>query len=133
MKYGYHANIEALSVANKNFREVLYTSQHMQLVLMTLLPWEAIGLETHSGNDQFFRVETGMWLCVINGKEYVLESGSGIIVPQGAQHNITNTSTTEPLALYTIYTPPHHKDWIIRATKQDASDHEELFDGKTTE
>lgn len=100
---------------------------------MTLLPWESIGTETHNWNDQFFRVESGSWICVINEKEYVLENGSAIIVPQSAEHNITNISTSEPLILYTIYAPAHHKDWIIRPSKQDAIDYEEPFDGKTTE
>lgn len=133
MKHWYHANIEKITKANENFREVLYTSEHLQLVLMTLLPGEEIGLETHAENDQFFRIESGEGTCEINGTVYQITDWSALIIPAKAKHNITNTSTTQWLTMYTIYTPPHHKDWIVRLTKQEAEDNEEEFDGKTTE
>lgn len=130
---GFKSAIETDAVENDNFRKVIYTSKYSQLVLMSLLPSEEIGLETHTANDQFFRVEKGHGKCVIDGNEYTLSDGDAVIVPSGAQHNVINTSTTEPLKLYTIYSPPHHKDGIIRATKHDAETIAEEFEGETTE
>lgn len=130
---GYHSNITNLSVQNTNFREVLYTGKHSQLVLMSLLPNEEIGMETHTDNDQFFRIESGVGKCIIDGNEYDLKDDDVIIVPAGAMHNIINTSSSESLKLYTIYSPAHHKDGIIRTTKEEASSNEAEFDGKTTE
>ena len=118
---------------NTNFREVLYTSKYCQLVLMSLRPGEEIGMETHRGNDQFFRVEKGHGQCLIDGNEYELRDGDAVVVPSGARHNIINVSDSEELKLYTIYSPPHHKDGIIRTTKKEAEAKEEEFDGKTTE
>ena len=114
---GFNANIEKETLENKNFRKVLYTAKHSQLVLMSLKPNEEIGMETHPDNDQFFRFEKGQGKCIIDGNEYVLGDGSVMIVPAGAQHNIINTSSADDLKLYTIYSPAHHKDGIIRATK----------------
>lgn len=130
---GFKSAIEKETVDNSDFRRVLYTSKHSQLVLMSLLPNEEIGLETHNENDQFFRVEKGSGKCIIDGSEYTLADGDAIVVPVGAQHNIINTSATEPLKLYTIYSPPHHKDGIVRATKHDAETQGAEFDGVTTE
>ncbi len=132
---GFHQNIEQATLANSDFRRVLYTGKHSQLVLMSLAPSEEIGLETHPDNDQFFRFEQGHGKCLIDGNEYLVENGSAIIVPAGAQHNIINTSATEHLKLYTLYSPAHHKDQIVRATKADAEDptQAEDFDGVTTE
>lgn len=130
---GYSANIEKETLANTNFRKVLYTSKHSQLVLMSLKPKEDIGEEIHSENDQFFRFESGQGLCIIDGNEYHLSDGVCIVVPAGAKHNIINTSETEDLKLYTIYSPAHHKDGIVRATKKEAEENEEDFDGVTTE
>lgn len=111
--HGFSKNIEEASLNNNNFRKVLYTGKHCQLVLMTLQPKQEIGLETHTENDQFFRFENGEGKCVIDGHEYLVGDGVAVIVPAGAQHNIINTSATEGLKLYTIYSPPHHKDGII--------------------
>jgi mannose-6-phosphate isomerase-like protein (cupin superfamily) len=133
MKKGYTSNIEKLTIENNSFRKVLYSGEHMQLVLMSLRPNEDIGTEIHTENDQFFRVESGTGKCVINGNEYVLEDGVVIIVPSGAEHNVINTSDSEDLKLYTIYSPAHHKDGIERITKEDAVANEEEFDGLTTE
>jgi mannose-6-phosphate isomerase-like protein (cupin superfamily) len=130
---GFNSNIEESTLKNDKFRKVLYTGKHSQLVLMCLQPKEEIGMEVHHENDQFFRFEQGHGKCFIDGNEYALKDGSAIVVPAGAKHNIVNTSATEPLKLYTIYSPPHHKDGIVRATKAEAAAKEAEFDGKTTE
>ena len=130
---GYCINIEQATLANTNFRKVLYTGKHTQLVLMCLKLNEEIGMETHSDNDQFFRFESGQGKCVIDGNEYSVAAESVVIVPAGAQHNIVNVSPSEELKFYTLYSPPHHKDGIVRATKSEASADEAEFDGVTTE
>lgn len=130
---GYFANIEELTRRNSNFRQVLYTGQHTQLVLMSLAPGTDIGMEVHADNDQFFRFEEGEGKAVIDGNEYIVSDGSVIIVPAGAEHDIINTSDTKALKMYTLYSPPHHKDGIVRATKEDAIHNEADFDGVTTE
>jgi len=130
---GFNSNIEKDTIANKNFRKVLYTGKHSQLVLMSLKPKEEIGMEVHEDNDQFFRIEKGQGKCVIDGNEYAIADGSAIVVPAGAQHNVINVSASEDLKLYTIYSPAHHKDGIVRATKQVATANEAEFDGVTTE
>lgn len=130
---GFNQNIEKATLENANFRQVLYTSKHSQLVLMSLKPKEEIGSEVHSENDQFFRIEKGQGKCIIDGNEYDISDGSAIVVPTGAEHNVINVSETEDLKLYTIYSPPHHKDGIVRATKEEAVANEAEFDGTTTE
>ncbi|MDD5721153.1 MAG: cupin domain-containing protein [Candidatus Pacebacteria bacterium] len=130
---GYNANIEKETIENTNFRKVLYTAKHCQLVLMSLKPNEEIGMEVHTDNDQFFRFEKGMGKVFIDGNEYDVMDGSVIIVPAGAEHNVVNTSSTEDLKLYTIYSPAHHKDGIVRATKIEAEKDGPEFDGITTE
>jgi mannose-6-phosphate isomerase-like protein (cupin superfamily) len=132
MKKGFHTHIEEDTKQNTNFRKVLYTGAHSQLVLMTLAVGEDIGLEVHADNDQFFRFEEGVGKVVINETTYEVVDGDAIVVPAGAEHNVINTGDT-PLKLYTIYSPAHHKDGIVRATKQEAMDNEEDFDGTTTE
>jgi mannose-6-phosphate isomerase-like protein (cupin superfamily) len=133
MKKGYKNNIEKLAVQNTDFRRVLYTAADCQLVLMSLLPGEEIGMEVHKGGDQFFRFESGTGKVMINESEYDVEGGDAVIVPMGAQHNVINTSDTEALKLYTLYTPPHHKDGIVRATREEAMTDGPEFDGVTTE
>ena len=130
---GFTINIEKATLENNNFRKVLYTSKHSQLVLMSLRSNEEIGMETHPDNDQFFRFEKGRGKCVIDGNEYEVKDGAAIVVPAGAKHNVINTSDSEELKLYTIYSPAHHKDGIIRATKEEAQDNEAAFEGITTE
>src|SRR4030042_2307321 len=130
---GFNANIEKETLENTNFRKVLYTGKHSQLVLMSLKPKEEIGMEVHTDNDQFFRFEKGQGKCIIDGNEYELSDGVAIVVPAGAQHNIVNTSDTEELKLYTIYSPAHHKDGIVRTTKAEAEAQEAEFDGVTSE
>ncbi len=130
---GFNANIEKETLENNNFRKVLYTGKHSQLVLMCLKPNEEIGMEIHADNDQFFRFEKGQGKCIIDGNEYELKDGSAIVVPAGAQHNIINTSAQEDLKLYTIYSPAHHKDGVVRATKEEAEADSPEFDGVATE
>jgi len=130
---GFKGDIEKETFANENFRKVLYTGEHLQLVLMSLEIGEDIGEETHTGNDQFFRFESGTGTCIIDGNEYSVTEGDAIVVPAGAKHNIINTSTSAPFKMYTIYGPPNHLDGTIRATKDDAEKDPEQFDGKTTE
>jgi mannose-6-phosphate isomerase-like protein (cupin superfamily) len=110
---GYFGHIEKETLANKNFRKVLYTSNHSQLVLMSLKPKEEIGMEVHNENDQFFRFESGKGKAIIDGNEYSVSDGDAIFVPAGAQHNVINTSDKEDLKLYTIYSPAHHNIYRI--------------------
>lgn len=130
---GFHANIEQDTLANSNFRKVLYTGKHSQLVLMSLKPGEEIGMEVHKDNDQFFRFEQGQGKVIIDGIEYAVSDGSAIVVPAGAEHNVMNASASEDLKLYTIYSPAHHQDGIVRATREEAMANEADFDGQTTE
>ena len=130
---GFNADIENSTLQNEKYRKVLYTGKHSQLVLMCLKPKEEIGMEVHAENDQFFRFEQGQGKCIIDGHEYALKDGSAIVVPAGARHNIVNTSSAENLKLYTIYSPPHHKDGIVRSTKAEAESNEAEFEGATTE
>ena len=127
---GFNTNIEKVTLENDNFRKVLYTGKHSQLVLMSLLPKEEIGMEVHTDNDQFFRFEKGQGKCIIDGNEYVLTDGSCIVVPAGAQHNIINISESEPLKLYTIYSPANHPEGTIHKTKAEAEAYELATHGK---
>ena len=129
---GFFTNIEKATLENANFRKVLYTAKHSQLVLMSLKPGEEIGMEVHEDNDQFFRFEQGEGRVFIDGNEYSVSDGMAVIVPAGAQHNVVN-SGTQDLKLYTIYSPAHHKEGIVRATKIEAEANEAEFDGVTTE
>ena len=130
---GFKSNIEKDTLKNKNFRKVLYTSAHSQLVVMSLKPKEEIGAEVHKENDQFIRFEGGRGRVEIDTNKYTVKDGDAVIVPAGAKHNVINTSATELLQMYTIYSPPHHKDQIIHKTKAEAEASDEEFDGKTTE
>jgi len=130
---GFNDNIEKSTLGNDNFRKVLYTGKHSQLVLMSLKPGEDIGMEIHDENDQFFRFEKGQGKVIIDGNEYEVTDGSAIVIPMGAEHNVINTSDSEPLKLYTIYSPAHHQDGVVRATKEEAEADSPEFDGKTTE
>jgi mannose-6-phosphate isomerase-like protein (cupin superfamily) len=129
---GFHGSIEKENLDNDNFRKVLYTGGHLQLVLMSLKPQEEIGEETHQNNDQFFRFEIGTGKCTIDENSYPVKEGDAILVPAGAKHNVINTGT-EALKIYTIYGPPNHHDRIIRATKEEADKKDEKFDGVTSE
>lgn len=129
---GFSGNIEKETLKNDNFRKVLYTAKHCQLVLMSLKVGEEIGMEVHKDNDQFFRFEKGNGKVIIDGNEYIVRDGSAIIVPCGAKHNVVNIGK-EPLKLYTIYSPAHHRDKVLHETKKQAEADDEEFDGKTTE
>ncbi|HEY5827868.1 MAG TPA: cupin domain-containing protein [Hyphomicrobiaceae bacterium] len=131
-KKGYIANIEALTERNQDFRRVLYTGKHMQLVVMTIRPGEDIGEEVHDSTDQFFRIEKGEGELRIDGVASRVRSDDAFIVPAGASHNVVNTGKA-PLKLYTIYAPPEHRDGIARATRAEAHATDAHFDGKTTE
>jgi mannose-6-phosphate isomerase-like protein (cupin superfamily) len=131
-KKGFVQNIEALAEDNRDFRRVLYTSQHSQLVLMTLPPGEHIGAEVHPDVDQFFRVEEGMGEVLIGEKRMPIGPGAAIVIPAGTRHDILNTGSA-PLNLYTLYSPPHHRDGVVHRTREDAERDKEHFDGKTTE
>ncbi len=125
----YVGNIEKETLENENFRKVLFTSHYSQLVVMSLKPGEDIGKETH-GLDQFIRIEKGTGKAVLDGKEYEIEDDWAIVIPSGTEHNVVNTSDTEVMKIYTIYTPPEHNMNTVHATKSDAE--EEHFDGKTS-
>mgnify|MGYP001573063384 FL=1 len=128
---GYVVNIEKETLANENFRKVLYTAPHSQLVVMNLRPNEEIGEEIHE-LDQFIRVEAGEGKAVLNDVEYPLADGSAVVIPQGVKHNIINTSANKELKLYSIYSPAEHQDGTIHATKANATADHEHFDGKKT-
>ena len=134
MKRGFCDDIEERTEANEDFRRVLYTGEHLQLVLMTLQPGEEIGEEVHPDRDQFFRIEEGDGVIDIDGRENPVRDDIAVIVPAGARHNVRNTGD-EPLQFYTIYGPPEHKDGIVQATKAEAEarHHDEEWDGATTE
>jgi len=130
---GFVIHLERETKKNADFRHVLYTGKHSQLVLMTLRPGEEIGEETHTDVDQFFRFEMGEGKVIIDGVEHRVKDGNGVIVPAGARHNVVNTSKRATLKLYTIYSPPEHQDGVVRHTKKEAMASEEHFDGRTTE
>lgn len=117
---GYVTNIEKKSVENAYFREVLFTGPNSQLVVMSLAPGEDIGMETHDDVDQFIRVEAGKGMAVLDGEEHGLEDGSAVVIPAGTTHNIVNSSSSEALKLYTIYTPPEHPDGTVHRNKAEA-------------
>jgi mannose-6-phosphate isomerase-like protein (cupin superfamily) len=121
---GYSINLEEKTLAGNNFREVLYTTPRSQLVIMTLQPGEEIGLEKHEGHDQFIRVEAGRGVAILDGERHDLADGVAVVIPAGTEHNVVNTSDSEPMRLYTLYTPPEHPDGTVHATKAEADDYE---------
>lgn len=129
---GFIGNIEDRTVANPDYRRVLYTGPHLQLVLMSLRPGEEIGEEVHADVDQFFRVEEGEGAVWIDGRETRLASGMAVLVPAGARHNVRNTGE-KPLKLYTLYAPPEHADGTVQSSKAEADASREHFAGQTTE
>lgn len=129
---GYIEDIEDRTEDNRDFRRVVYTGKHLQLVLMSIPIDGEIGEEIHDDGDQFFRVEEGEGEVIIDGRTTRIESGSAIVIPAGARHNIINTSD-EPLKLYTLYGPPHHADGTVHRTKAEADASKEHFTGATTE
>ena len=131
MKTGFVQDIESLAISNMDFRKVLYTARHCQLVVMALNPKEEIGMEVHK-LYQFFRVEEGSGEAVLDGVHTAIRTGFAVIVPAGTNHNIINTGSV-PLKLYTLYAPPNHRDGVVHSTRADAEADQEHFDGKTTE
>ena len=127
---GFLTDIEKKTLENENFREVLYTDKKLQLVVMTLQGGEEIGMETHDDVDQFIRIEAGDGVAILDGKEHTLADGSAVIVPAGTKHNIDNRSKSEPLRLYSIYTPPEHPPGTIHKTKAEADAYEREHHGK---
>ena len=131
--HGYVGNIEHDTLENNDFRRVVYTAKNQQLVLMSLKPLEDIGEEVHDDVDQFFRCEKGEGKAILDGVEHTLKDGFVVVIPAGTKHNIINTSSTEPLRLYTLYSPPQHEDKTVHVTKAEAEAAGEHFSGKTTE
>jgi mannose-6-phosphate isomerase-like protein (cupin superfamily) len=121
---GYSINIEDKTLENENFREVLYTGPHSQLVVMTLRPGEEIGRETHEDRDQFIRVEAGTGEAILGGERHALSDGVAVVIPAGTEHNVVNTSRSEPLRLYTVYSPAEHPDGTLHRTKAEADKYE---------
>jgi mannose-6-phosphate isomerase-like protein (cupin superfamily) len=117
---GFVKNIEKETLENDNFRKVLYTSTYGQVVVMSLLPNEEIGMEVHETTDQFFRIDSGEGKVIISGEESAISNGFAVVVPAGSYHNVINTSSEIPLKLYTIYMPPHHKDGTVHRNKAEA-------------
>jgi len=130
-KKGFSTDIEKDTIENQDFRKVLYTGEHIQLVLMTLKPGEDIGMEVHDV-DQFFRFEKGSGKVLINKAEYKVKDGTGLIVPAGAEHNVINTGS-DSLHMYTLYAPPHHEVGTVHSSKEEAESNEEEWQGNTTE
>jgi mannose-6-phosphate isomerase-like protein (cupin superfamily) len=126
---GYLINIEQMTKTNTDYRRVLYTATHSQLVLMSLKPGEEIGEEVHH-LDQFLRFETGKGKVVLDGVAHEVKADDAVVIPEGTRHNVINIGSDD-LKLYTIYSPPEHKDGTVEKTKAD--EHEEHFDGATTE
>lgn len=121
---GFVTDIEADTIANEDFRRVLFTGPNTQLVLMTLRPGEDIGLETHDGHDQFIRIEAGQGYVQLDGQRSDLRDGSAVVIPAGVEHNVVNTSADDSLRLYTLYSPPEHPDGTVHHSKQEAdADH----------
>lgn len=130
MKKGFFVHLEQETSKNSDYRRVLYTGKHLQLVLMMLRVGEEIGVEVHQTHDQFIRVEEGVAMVSVNESIYTLKDGDAVIIPAGAQHNVVNTGSGI-LKLYTLYAPPEHKDGALQKTKAD--EREEYFDGITSE
>ncbi len=126
---GYSVNIETKTLENTNFRQVLFTAPHSQLVVMTLQVGEEIGQETHPDRDQFIRVEAGQGEAILDGERHALGDGTAVVIPAGTEHNVVNTSGLEPLRLYTSYSPPEHPDGTINRTKQEAVEYERRHHG----
>jgi mannose-6-phosphate isomerase-like protein (cupin superfamily) len=126
---GYSVDIERKTLDNGDFRQVLYTAPHTQLVVMMLGPGEEIGLERHEDGDQFIRIEAGEGEAILDGERHALADGTAVVIPAGTEHNVINTSTTEPLRLYTVYAPPQHADGTVHRTKAEADAAEHAHTG----
>ena len=112
----YAADLKHLTKENANFRQVVFTGTHSQLVLMSIEPGEEIGLETHENVDQILYVVDGEGTATLDGSEHEFEKGAVLCVPAGMQHNVINPGD-EPLRLFTIYSPPQHAPGTIEKSK----------------
>ena len=121
---GFVINLEEKTLENENFREVLFTAEKSQLVVMALEPKEEIGRETHAEHDQFIRVEKGEGKAILDSEEFSLKDGSAVVIPAGTKHNIVNVSDSEKMKLYTVYTPPEHPNGTINRNKREAEEYE---------
>jgi len=126
---GYSIDIEKKTIENSYFREVLFTAPNLQLVVMSLKPGEEIGMETHEKGDQFFRVEAGQGQAILDGKVTELSDGMIVVIPEGVEHNIVNTSADQDLKVYTLYSPPEHRDGVIHKSKSEADADDEHYEG----
>lgn len=129
---GFVENIDKLTQSNEFFRQVIYTAKNMQLVLMNLKPNSEIGEEIHD-LDQFIKIEDGQGVAILDGKRHEISNGYAVVIPAGCKHNILNTSSNSDMKLYTVYSPPEHRDRTVHKTKEEANASDEHFDGKTTE
>lgn len=129
---GFVDDIEDRTNGNTDFRRVLYTGHHMQLVVMSLAPGEDIGEEVHDDRDQFFRIESGQGEVLIDGNRSAVKDDFAVVVPAGARHNVRNTGSV-PLKLYTLYAPPEHEEGTTHRTREEAKKSHEHFSGRTTE
>jgi mannose-6-phosphate isomerase-like protein (cupin superfamily) len=129
--HGFVKDLSTIVEANHDFRQVLYTAKHSQLVAMSIPPQGEIGAEVHT-LDQFFRVESGTGEAVLDGVTTAIQEGFGVLVPAGTRHNIINTGAVA-LQLYTLYSPPNHRDGVVHHTRADAEADSEHFGGVTTE
>ncbi len=128
---GYITDIEKQTEDNNNFRRVLYTAKNSQLVVMSVQPGDEIGEEVHD-LDQFIRIEEGKGKAILNDVEHEIEDDHAVVIPAGVKHNVLNTGD-KPLKLYTVYSPPEHRDGVVHKTREEAMEDEEHFDGNTTE
>ncbi len=126
---GYSTDVETTTLENGSFRAMLYTAPHRQLVVMTLPPGEEIGRARHTDGDQFIRVEAGEGEAIIDGERHPLGDGTAVVIPAGTEHNVVNTSASQPLRFYTIYSPPEHPDGTVHRTKQEADAYERAHHG----
>lgn len=120
----FYGDIEEMTKENENYREVLYTTDTMQLVLMSLKSGEDIGMEVHPNVSQFFRIEAGQGLAIVNGKQYSLKDDDALLVPPGSSHNIVNTHPCKRLQLYSIYAPPQHPPNTVQKAKPEGEEHD---------
>ena len=127
---GYITHIESETLENEDYRRVLFTGPHTQLVLMTLRPSDEIGVEIHAEHDQFIRIECGEGTVVLNGVKHRLSDGVAVVIPAGVEHNVINTSKSEPLRLYTLYSPPEHPAGTIQRTKHDETESPQTNPGR---
>ena len=114
----YAEDLDKLARANQDFRRVLFTGTHSQLVIMTLAPGEEIGEEVHDVDQILYAVD-GEGESIIAGQQAPFEKGDVVAIPAGALHNIRNTDD-KPLQLFTVYAPPNHAAGTVHHTRAEA-------------